>query len=94
MNIAYNECPACSSKDSALLPDISGGLKICKACDGIYGILREEDARQVIDPDAMLDNSDEMRYFDFLIIPINQLHRVYRLHGWYDIPTRRVVQWG
>lgn len=83
----YTECVACSGE---LEETENPGIAICSVCQGFHGDVPE--ALKYVDVDAWAPDgvpTDRTRYFD-----ITLRDQKYRVHGWFDPVTRKVVQFG
>ena len=92
-------CPACSAtaiRQNQIL-GLSGRsyrVSTCKNCDAIfsdsiyYGDFLDIIHMKFADPEPP---PSQTRYFDFTTLGSKGIQRI---HGWYDVNTRRVVQIG
>ena len=83
-NTTYTECVACSGH----LTGIADRVATCDKCGGVHG--HEAVLVAVVNVDKpMLEDADPRgtRYFD---VTIDET----RIHGWFDVLSMRVVQYG
>ena len=100
----YNgHCPGCGgevgpySKHIGISPEVldenalgGGSVGECNVCGGIIGTLERSFANLIVRFDAaMLENSEDVGYFDFYFPEDDR-----RSHGWFDKSTGRIVQFG
>ena len=81
---SYTECVACSGELKGLAP----GVAICDNCGGVHG--HETVLAAIVDVESPMldsDNFDGARYFDVTVDS-------QRIHGWFDVLTKRVMQYG
>jgi hypothetical protein len=84
------QCPACSSEGR-----VEAGRDVrvltCIGCGGIFtrGMIEDALALSLVRMnDPMLPNASTVRYFDFSLVGRR------RFHGWFDVVTKQVIQWG
>lgn len=83
-------CRACSGTLRVSREGV--GLLECRRCRGLHGTLYRGEATALVGLGLpMLDESDNVRYFDLDVLGSDGIRR---LHGWYDPVRRRVVQYG
>jgi hypothetical protein len=84
------QCPACSS-EGRIVPGQDVRVLTCKGCGGLFtrGLIEDELALSLVRlNDPMLPNASTVRYFDFSLVGRR------RFHGWFDVNTKQVIQWG
>lgn len=89
----YTKCVACSG----YLFSVEPGYKVCESCGGIHVVA---DSAQTVrlffnfgwTMQAEVSHPDNLKYFDVTIKTPGK--RTERSHGWFDITTRDVVQYG
>lgn len=87
----YEICPACSGVLGVIesYPLESFEVLKCRDCGGICGEVSREVLAKYVRTNYMQANTDNPKYFDFIIKETNQ-----RVHGWFDPETKKVVQFG
>lgn len=86
---AGNLCPGCDGQGVRLTDHV---LK-CQRCGGYFSLepAAEDEVQTFVDLKAPMQANAAAGcqvYFDFMLGPR------YRVHGWFDRTTKRVVQWG
>lgn len=83
------KCPACG----ALGKQIATQVFQCERCEAVYGTVYRGELHRYVIMQFFPGNvpPERERYFDFTVLGA---HRIARVHGWYDIETKRVTQVG
>ncbi len=84
-------CTACNGR-TRKTEDIQ--IRICEDCGGLIGTVRRGDLHNHVDTRNWANEDieqDRVRYFDLKVLGSNG---VVRIHGWYDLDTKRIVQMG
>jgi hypothetical protein len=84
-----DQCSACSGD---VVAEWTPTMGRCRECGAVQGSCYRGEASQWVRLGApMLPNSDDLRYFDLVVLGSDGVSRV---HGWADRGSRRVVQYG
>jgi hypothetical protein len=70
------------------------GVYECPKCGAVMGQCYRGEAWYIVDLGRWAGNetpTDSLRYFDLTVLGSNGIERV---HGWFDVTTRRVAQFG
>jgi hypothetical protein len=94
------KCSACSGglkQQAEILRGTGYGsnLLVCVRCGGLHGTMYRGEAAHLVGLGrpmlAEATSPDALRYFDLTVLGSAGVSRV---HGWYDVRERRVVQYG
>lgn len=88
-------CPACNGqgKVEGECTSSQDFVAKCTKCGGIFGEVSEARYDAVVPHGWQTDAPPErQRYFDFIIHSVRK--PAYRIHGWYDVTTNKIVQLG
>lgn len=92
---ASNDTALCSACSSELAPNKNGIGFSCEACGGYHGTMNISQLPFSLAFDTERDvKPEEMRYFDVKVWDGAEFFAARRVHGWYNVTTGRVVQFG
>lgn len=95
---AENICPACNGEGELISGNSYWHVYECHSCAGVYSssISLAEIRKYVLVDEWVEDESkiesEDKHYFDFRFVGVDK--QVHRMHGWFDINSKKLLQLG